>query len=413
LRSTLDETLLIKKVLTILCDWGGIGRAAIVLKSGEHDYEVKGVRGIDSLSEGWKFSHEEPLFRLISLTRSTVAREELSGSLLLSDRVEEMMVVMERLSAHLVVPLIWGEKVQGLIAAGQRVSGPPFRVEDYEFVEEMATLTAVCLENVSLFRGLQVSERRYRNLLSEAKDVKRHLEETGRLKEEWIANVTHEILTPLNSILGYTQVLREEKSDSWNEEVRTTLDRIQLNAEVLHRLLMDMLNFSKARKGQTRIKKEKVHIGKLFETLGPFLSRLIGNGSVELRLNIPPDTWVETDRALLRGIMIAMLDNAAKFTQKGSIQVETCSQPSTMEIRVSDTGVGIKPEDQETIFEEFRQLDGSSTREHGGTGLGLAMCKRYAELLGGSLSVKSKLNVGSTFTLLLPRVNTLSTSFPT
>lgn len=400
LRSTLDDSFLIEKVLAILCEHGKMGGAAIVLRSPDHDYEVRGVRGIDVLRVGQKFSGDEPLFRLMELTRSMVAREELQGSLLLNERAGEMMRRMDALSAHLVAPLVWSEKMQGFIAVGQHTA---FRVEDYELVESVATLASACLENAALFRGLQASERRYKDLLSEAEAVKRHLEEANRLKEEWIANVSHEIRTPLNSIRGFIQLLTDARVDSLNEEARAMVDRIAENAQVLDRLLTDLTDFSRARKGQARVKKERVHVGNLLEALRPFLSRLVANSSIELRWKLSPDSWVETDRGVLRGILVALLENAAKFTEKGLIEVEARSLPSQMEVRISDTGIGIKDEDHGKIFEEFRQLDGSSSRERGGTGLGLAMCKKYSELLGASLSVQSKVNTGSTFTLLLPR----------
>ena len=188
-----------------------------------------------------------------------------------------------------------------------------------------------------------------------------------------------------------------------SESGRTALERLQSNAGTLSALLLDLLNFSKVKKGDMPMRKERFRLERFIETLGPFLSRLTTGKPVELQLNIPSDTWLETDRNFLRSILVALMDNAAKFTDAGFICLEVKPLLPATEIRITDTGIGIHHKDQEAIFGQFRQVDGSSSRRVEGMGLGLAMCKKYAEMLGGSLKVESLLGAGSTFILSLPQ----------
>lgn len=151
LRSTFDSVLLVEKILAILCDKARMGTAALVLKGQGLSFEVRGERGIPVRSDGSCFPEGEPFFEFLAMTRKTVAREESAGRLLSGNLASQMAGVMELLPAQLVVPMVWGDQLQGGIAAGRGVGGAPFRIEDYEFVEAVTALAGVAMENALLF----------------------------------------------------------------------------------------------------------------------------------------------------------------------------------------------------------------------------------------------------------------------
>jgi signal transduction histidine kinase len=226
--------------------------------------------------------------------------------------------------------------------------------------------------------------------------------EATRLKSQFLATMSHELRTPMNAIIGFTRlVLRRGKN--LEDRQRENLEKVKLSADHLLSLINDILDLSKVEAGRVDILASSFDVAPVIENCCATVGPTMGKPRVALVPDIQADMGqVHTDEARLRQVIINLLSNALKFTESGEVRVTARLVKSDLEIVVSDTGIGI-PEDQlETIFEEFRQVDNSSTRRHQGTGLGLAITKKLIELLGGTISVQSEEGKGSTFTLYIP-----------
>src|SRR5213594_3464994 len=222
------------------------------------------------------------------------------------------------------------------------------------------------------------------------------LEQASALKSQFLANMSHEFRTPLNAILGYTNMLLQGKS----------LGRIDSSAQHLLALINDILDISRIEAGKMPIHVGEFAIadlvGEIVAEVEPIVSRTKLTLMREIDADLPS---VETDRAKVKQVVINLLTNALKFTPEGWVKVAaTYDRPSDrVVIAVSDTGIGIAEEDQARIFEDFTQADSSSTRAFGGAGLGLSISRRLVTMLGGQLTLTSKVGKGSTFTLSVPR----------
>jgi signal transduction histidine kinase/CheY-like chemotaxis protein len=227
-------------------------------------------------------------------------------------------------------------------------------------------------------------------------------------KSAFLANVSHEVRTPMNAVLGYTELLLNEASDRLSEEQLLSLQAIHRNGEHLLTILNDILDFSKIEAGKLTL--EKVEVDPL--ELVKQVHQLFAKKAEEKSLSVSIETINEIPRKLrgdgvrIRQILCNLLSNAVKFTSAGSIKIQIATSPSIdgklrLEFRVIDTGIGITPEQISRLFQEFMQADSSTTRYFGGTGLGLAISRRLARMMGGDLTVQSVLGVGSTFIALM------------
>lgn len=230
-------------------------------------------------------------------------------------------------------------------------------------------------------------------------------EETKRLSDEFLSNISHELRTPLTSILGYANLLAEDHARELSGEQRAAVERIESSASVLLRLISDLLELSQLKLGRGTINiapDDAINIARrALESVGtPHPGVQVVLDAVDDRLPM----MVDGEKAIR--VLQNLLDNAFKFTTTGAIRIRVRpvmdDEVDAIEWAVADTGIGIPPDKQEAIFDEFRQVDGSSTRLYGGTGLGLALCRRLARLLGGRVTVRSEPGGGSEFRLVVP-----------
>ncbi len=237
----------------------------------------------------------------------------------------------------------------------------------------------------------------------------------SRLKSEFVANMSHELRSPLNVIIGYADLLISGDFGALPDEAVKVCGHIHHSASKLHRLLQNVLDFAKLEEHQVTVRPSEVVVPTLVHQVissacQPHLPE------VALRVHVPADlTAIVTDAQKLSEILEQLLSNAIKFTPAGgriTVAVENLPAAKRIRFTVQDTGVGISPEHLELIFEDFRQIDGTSTRAHGGVGLGLALVRRYLGLLEGEITVSSELDRGSTFSFTLPHKLDLSTLEP-
>ena len=231
------------------------------------------------------------------------------------------------------------------------------------------------------------------------------LEQASALKSQFLANMSHEFRTPLNAILGYTHMLLNGVTGPVSDSQRKSLQRIDSNSRHLLALINDILDITRIEAGRMPLNLVTFGLPELVEEVMAELEPIIKRSALAVHAQMRPKLpKVRSDRQKVKQIVLNLLGNALKFTPAGTVTIQAAYDAAerTVVIAVKDTGVGIAPEDQAKVFEDFRQLDSSPARGYGGTGLGLSICRRLSQMLGGTIELESQVGVGSTFTLSLP-----------
>lgn len=236
-----------------------------------------------------------------------------------------------------------------------------------------------------------------------AQEARAAAEQANELKTQFLANMSHELRTPLNSIINFTRILMVGMRGPVTDSQADYLNRVRNSGEHLLGLINDILDLSKIEAGKMELFKEPINIGDVIHSVMSSAAGLTKGKPIELQHEVEPNLpTIEVDRTRIRQVLLNLLSNAAKFTDEGTITVRVTRQDSQVLISVRDTGIGIAPEHQSLIFEEFRQVEGDSNRRYEGTGLGLAICRRLIELHNGRIWLESEAGVGSTFFFTLP-----------
>ncbi len=227
--------------------------------------------------------------------------------------------------------------------------------------------------------------------------------ELTKVKSDFLASMSHELRTPLISILGLTELLM--KDSLIIPKAKDRLKIVYRNGKKLLGLINNILEFSKFDSGKIEIKRENFLLSDLIEELHSNVDQIAAEKRISFTLSVEnnADLLINSDKAKLEQVLLNLIVNAIKFTDKGSVDLSVrITGNEQIEFAVTDTGIGIAEENQKIIFSEFRQVDGSPSRKYGGAGLGLAICKKYIDLLGGTLSLKSEMGKGSKFYFTLP-----------
>ncbi|HVE81723.1 MAG TPA: ATP-binding protein, partial [Myxococcales bacterium] len=227
------------------------------------------------------------------------------------------------------------------------------------------------------------------------------VEQASAAKSQFLANVSHELRTPLNAILGYCNMLVQGVNGKMSQAQRRSLVRIDSNGRHLLEVINEILDITRIEAGRMPLHVSKVRVQELVDEVLAELEPIITRSRLPVLAELPPSLPVlDTDRQKVKQIVLNLLSNALKFTPQGSIRLTTRYNARLKELQISvqDTGIGIAPENQERVFEDFQQVDSSPTRPYGGTGLGLSICRRLADMLHGRITLESTLGVGSTFT---------------
>ena len=232
----------------------------------------------------------------------------------------------------------------------------------------------------------------------------RELEQSSQYKSQFLANMSHELRTPLNSTLILSQLLLEDKRQRLGDEEKEFAQTIFSSSNDLLNLINDILDLSKVEAGKIDLVPEDIILRDFSDSMERLFKPIAQNKNIDFKINIAPGTPVSIfqDRQRLEQILKNLVSNAIKFTDKGSVTIRIMTKNGRIEFSVIDTGIGIPFEQQEIIFDAFKQADGTTSRRFGGTGLGLTISKDLAKLLGGTISVSSEPGKGSIFTLNLP-----------
>lgn len=255
--------------------------------------------------------------------------------------------------------------------------------------------------NTQLEEQAQALERARESALEKAEA----LERASQYKSEFVANMSHELRTPLNSSLILAKLLADNKEGNLSSEQVKFAQTIYAAGNDLLTLINDILDLSKIEAGKIDVNATEVPIARITSNLARTFEPLAAEKKIRFSISVEPGTpdQIVTDQQRVEQIMKNLCGNAVKFTEAGEVEVKVSPGPRTVRFAVRDTGIGISPDQQELVFEAFRQASGGSNRRFGGTGLGLSISRDLARLLGGDISVTSELGHGSTFVLTLPR----------
>jgi PAS domain S-box-containing protein len=235
----------------------------------------------------------------------------------------------------------------------------------------------------------------------ELKNNNLKLQELDSLKSMFIASMSHELRTPLNSIIGFTGIILQGMSGEINVEQRKQLTLVKNSANHLLSLINDVIDISKIEAGKVEIIIEKFDLSLLSQEIKDIFTIAADKKGLELSLEVPPTLLIESDKRRIKQILVNFISNAIKFTDRGEIKIKIVKKDKMVEILVRDTGIGIRKEDMDKLFKTFSQINIQGNKEEG-TGLGLYLSKKIADLLGGNIMTESEFGKGSVFTLILP-----------
>ncbi|MBN1385120.1 MAG: HAMP domain-containing protein [Elusimicrobia bacterium] len=257
----------------------------------------------------------------------------------------------------------------------------------------------------SLGEKIKNATRNLENAYKEIEEKNVALRKADKMKSEFLASMSHELRTPMNAIIGFTALLSDEVYGKVSKKQKETYEKIMRSTNHLLKLINDILDLSKIEAGRIKLIPEKFRVDVLLKELSEEVKPLAMEKNLEFILNMENDIQCFNDYLRVRQVIMNLLSNAIKFTKEGKVEIKAGKLTEGFFVEVSDTGIGIKQEDLEHIFDEFVQADGSVTREFGGTGLGLSISRKLVNMMGGKIEVKSELEKGTVFKVILPYEN--------
>jgi signal transduction histidine kinase len=374
---------------------------------------VFGVKGMYSLSHSTGMAVPTAIGQLVLGVGILFANRERGIPSLLLDEGAAGVLTRRLLPAALVAPIILG-----LI----RLAGETAGFYETEFgVSIFAVSTIVVFVLLVLWsaRALRESDKERVDLLAmeknaraiaeharaEAETARAEAERANTIKTDFLAVMSHELRTPLTAIMGYEELLSDGITGPVTELQRQQLGRINASARHLLGLIDEILTFARVDIGRERVRYESMSVNQTLTEAAALIESMAAAKKLKYTIELlGEDQSIQTDGTKLRQMLVNLLSNAVKFTDRGEVRLTTSVRDRVLEIRVSDTGVGIDAANIETVFEPFWQAEQNVTRKSGGTGLGLSVTRKLARLLGGDVSVASRLGAGTTFLLTLPMV---------
>jgi len=275
-------------------------------------------------------------------------------------------------------------------------------IKHRDHLEELVRERTASLEEANESLSAEIQERI--QTLNELAIAKEHAEMADRLKSAFLATMSHELRTPLNSIIGFTGIILQGIVGPLNDEQKKQLNMVRGSAQHLLSLINDILDISKIEAGQLQVAYDNFNLRITIEKAVESARPLADKKGIEITCAIAAEiSTIMGDHRRVEQILLNLISNAVKFTEKGSVKIECEPEGKNVTIRVIDTGIGIKTEDMDKIFEAFRQIDSGLTRKYDGTGLGLSISKRLVELMWGQIRVTSVWGSGSVFSFSLPK----------
>jgi signal transduction histidine kinase len=291
-------------------------------------------------------------------------------------------------NSALVVPLVGPEGTVGTLVVQRKQTGA-FPTSTVGLMQTFAHQSVLAMHNANLFQ--------------EVEEKGEQLAIANQHKSLFFANMSHELRTPLNAVLGYTELIVDGLYGDIPDKAKEVLERVQINGKHLLGLINDVLDLSKIEAGQLNLSLEDYSMKSIVDSVAATTGSLAQAKGLNLKTAVSEGLPVgHGDERRLTQVLLNLVGNAVKFTEAGEVEIHAQASNGTFDVAVRDTGPGIAPHDQARIFEDFQQVDNTSTRYKGGTGLGLAIARRFVEMHGGSLTVESAVGAGSTFHMRVP-----------
>ena len=388
--STLDLEMVLNTIVTKAVQLSDTEAGAIyVFDEAQHEFRLRATYGMDeALIDALGHAHigiDEQNIAVLLANREPMQIEDLSQGA--RSPVDEI-VLNAGYRSRLAAPLFSGDDIVGLLVVRRRRPGA-FAQNTVDLMKTFAAQSALAIQNAGLFREIE--------------DKGHQLEVASKHKSQFLANMSHELRTPLNAILGYTELILDGIYGEAPEKMRAVLERVQTNGKHLLGLINDVLDLSKIEAGQLTLSLSDYSVAELVQGVYVAVEPLASQKKLALTTKVEKGLPMgHGDERRLAQVLLNLVGNAIKFTDKGEVAIEASQSNGAFNVAVRDSGPGIAPTDQAKIFEEFQQVDNTSTRQKGGTGLGLSISRRIVEMHGGRIVVDSELGKGSTFTIKLP-----------
>ncbi len=390
--STLDLETVLTTIVTRANELCGADGAGIYeFDDAAHEFRLRATRNFsDDLIEASRTAplrHGEGIMGRLAETRQPIQIPDITVARAYQSRVRDILI-RNGYRALLSVPLLRDDDVVGALTVGRRTAGE-FPAEIVDLLRTFAAQSSLAIQNARLFHELELKSR--------------ELEVASQHKSEFLASMSHELRTPLNAIIGFSDVLLERMFGEVNDKQAEYLADILASGKHLLSLINDILDLSKIEAGRMELDVTEFDLPTAIDNALTLMRERAGRRSITLRHVVDERLGdIRADERKVKQVLLNLLSNAVKFTPEGGrIDVRAALVDGTAEISVTDTGVGIAPEDHAAVFEEFRQV-GRADKKAEGTGLGLALCRKFVELHGGRIWVKSEIGAGSTFTFTLP-----------
>ncbi|MFO7763998.1 MAG: response regulator [Wenzhouxiangellaceae bacterium] len=318
-------------------------------------------------------------------------------------RTDAMIHDMLPSKSLITLPLSIGEEIIGVLAFANTSKIVNAGEDEIEAIERHVGFIATAIRNARMYEKIKSAEKAA-NAANQA-------------KSQFLANMSHELRTPMNAVIGYSEMLKEEAEDQGAQDFIPDLDRICKASKHLLHLINDILDLSKVEADKIELYPEPIDIEEFIEEISSGIGPIMeANGNILEIVRKQDVTEIVSDVTRLRQVVLNLISNAAKFTREGTVRLTVSSKSEDgtgwLDIEVSDTGIGMSPEQIQQVFQPFTQADASTTRKYGGTGLGLAISKSYCEMMGGTITVGSEQGKGSTFTVHIPANLELAPSDP-
>ena len=388
--STLDFETVLETIVTKAVQLSGTDAGAVyVFDPRRHEFHLRSTYGMDEdlivALRQQRVGLDDPNLAVSMSRGEPIQVADLSEQ---APSALNQIILRAGFRARLAAPLLHSGGVVGMLVVRRRSPGA-FAPNTVNLMKTFAAQSVLAIQNARLFHEIE--------------DKSHQIEAASKHKSQFLANMSHELRTPLNAILGYTELILDNIYGEAPEKMRSVLDRVQANGKHLLGLINDVLDLSKIEAGQLTLSLTEYSLAELVRSVHVAVEPLASQKNLTLTTEIAKDlpTGYGDERRLAQ-VLLNLVGNAIKFTEVGEVAITASRSNGSFSVAVRDSGPGVDPAHQTKIFEEFQQVDNTSTRQKGGSGLGLAISKRIIEMHGGRIIVDSILGKGATFTIKLP-----------